>query len=126
MADKLAGAGRVLRIPYECTIDKYEFLPIFKHKIISEFQLEWKHLLNFKGSCYRRVQTDFTCNPLYLKFSYQNRRYITSIIRMRTDQNISKIGIRENHFCECGNVRDLSHILFECRLTFLDNLDLYN
>lgn len=129
-ADQLAKIGRDLNVPYRCRVDRLEFFPFYKREIIKEFLREWKQTLSFKGSFYREIQSEFSFKPWYYKLPYQDRRHISTIIRMRTGhglypQHMFKINLKDSPLCDCGEVGSLSHMLFECPLTFVLNFDPY-
>lgn len=116
MADKLANIGRSLNIAENIKVEKSDILAIVKNKTKNKFKNEWKREDN-KGKWYTNIQENFSFKPWYIKFPYINRRHITSIIRRRTGhcltgEHLHKIKIKENPYCDCGQIENLDHIFF--------------
>lgn len=130
MADTLANIGRGLNIPYRSTSDKADIFNLVKRKTFKKFETEWKRATLTKGSFFRCSQDQFPQKPWYAKFPFVDRRHITTFIRMRTGHglfpsHLYKIHVKEDPFCDCGEFGDLTHLLFDCPLTFIPDFDLY-
>lgn len=77
---------------YECRVDIFEFLPMFRCRTLSEFQSDWKQQLNFKGSSYRLVQLDFVFKPCIT-----NRRHITILYFENRKWNLSGTPLQDRN-----------------------------
>lgn len=82
--DTLANIGRMLNIPKKITYNTKEIFNDIKQKAFTKFANDWKLKLNNKKPLYHRVQSQLLRKRWFDKFSYTNRRHITTIIRMRT------------------------------------------
>uniref|UniRef100_A0A6P7GXX8 Uncharacterized protein LOC114344307 n=1 Tax=Diabrotica virgifera virgifera TaxID=50390 RepID=A0A6P7GXX8_DIAVI len=108
-ADKLANIGKTLNVPADIKIDKFDYLPFIKQTIVNEFKVEWTKQFKTKGKWYQQCQSDFSINPWFHKFTFVDRRHLTSIIRMRTGHchtpdHLFKINCSDTPFCECGQI----------------------
>lgn len=130
-ADALAKIGKNLNVPLDLKLDKSEILPNCKTQIKQEFFQEWKDTFMTKGRWYYNIQNTFPQEPWYTKFPFMDRRHITTIIRMRTGHCLTKshlyrMGLKEDAYCECGQIEDLNHIFFECPINQIPNFNIYN
>ncbi|KAJ8914858.1 hypothetical protein NQ315_014871 [Exocentrus adspersus] len=129
-ADKNANLGKQLPITNNILLDKADVLAYCKKKYHNNWIKEWDNSFNHKGKWYKAIQPQFPKTPWFNKFSYTNRRHISTIIRMRTghcltDQHKFKIGIADSPLCECGQLGDLDHLFFGCEINKIPTFDLY-
>lgn len=130
MADTLANIGRNLNIPKNMNLDAQEIIPDIKRKIHEEHNAQWKTSLRNKGKSYAEVIDDFPKDKWFNNYTYIDRRHITTIIRMRTGHclttsHLYRIGIKEDPYCECGQVEDLEHIFLTCPINRIPGHDMY-
>lgn len=130
-ADKLALIGRKLNIAQNLKIPHQELQHVLKKKLQIEHSINSKDLIKNKQSFYLKVHPTATRKPWFLKMGYMSRRHITTIIRLKTGHchtptHLFRIGIKEDPFCQCGEVGTLTHYLFECTLHDNPNINLYS
>lgn len=130
-ADHLAKFGSNCNIPENIKLDKEDLIPILKNHYKDKFHREWKRENKRKHTFYSKVQEDFPLFPWFRNICYKDRRHITTIIRIRTGHSLTplhmfKIGIRDNPFCECGQVGGINHVILECKQYNADPNALYN
>lgn len=129
-ADRLANVGRELNIAMDIKTAKNDIIVSYKQRIKEEFKTYWK--LNYinKGKWYTQIQEEFSFRSWFSRFSFVDRRHITTLIRMRTGHcligvHLHKIKIKEHPYCECGGTETLDHIFFECPIHKINNFDIY-
>lgn len=130
-ADKLAIIERILRIPLEVKVDNGDLLPHLRNMIFEEFENDFKQNLTQKDKTYKNVHDPFRKQPWLSKFPFVDRRHITSQISMCTGYELlpellPRIKVRENPYCECGDIGNLTNMLFECPLMLIPGSDLFH
>ncbi|XP_072401656.1 uncharacterized protein [Diabrotica undecimpunctata] len=129
-ADQLANIGRSLNIPMNIKLKFSNFTPYLKRGIWSNWAAEWYEGYGTSNSFYANINKRIHTLPWFNKFAYISRRHLTTIIRMRTAHcssplHLFRIGVKDDPYCECGQVGGLNHILLECRLNQNPHFDLY-
>lgn len=128
--DKLANIGRNLRVPREIQLTREDFTLLMKKINSEDFRNGWQASRQEKGKWYERIQDKFPVKAWFEAVPFIDRRHLTTIIRMRTGhchtaEHLSRMGIGTGPSCECGQLEDLNHMLFECPINKIENLDLY-
>lgn len=131
IADTLANIGRGFNIPKKVFVSSNDIFNIVKNNIIEQHKKEWSQIIGNKGSFYRGIQNHFSQIRWFDKIPYKNRRQITTIIRMRTGHcctklHLFKIKVKDDPFCDCGQIEDLNHIFFECPINQIDDFNVYS
>ena len=130
VADQLANSGRELCLPDNCGINFVDIFPIIKRRIWKSWDFMWRESIKNKGKEYGEICDSPPRHPWFSKFNNIVKRDVTTIIRMRSGHclvptHLYKIGVSENSSCECGQMGDLNHVLFECPINGIDGSDLY-
>lgn len=129
-ADTLAKKGTNFDTYLNYKLDPQNYLPTLKKQLWEQWQLEWQNTTRVKGRWYAGFQPFFPKKPWFSKFPYSGRRHITTIIRMRTGHCLTsehkfRIGVADNPLCECGQIEDLNHLIFDCPINVTLDFDLY-
>lgn len=129
-ADSLAKRATTLTTYLNYSLDPLNYLPKLKNKLWEQWLTDWQRSVEIKGRWYAGFQAVFPKDPWFAKFPFTDRRHITTIIRMRTGHCLTnehkfRIGLSDTPQCECGQVEDLNHLIFDCPINEIPDFDLY-
>ncbi|XP_050315318.1 uncharacterized protein LOC126749671 [Anthonomus grandis grandis] len=130
VADLLARIGKDLNVPKDMKVDSMEIFNLIKDDMSNQFKVYWKTLVHSKNYQYSKIQNTFPKTKWFSNVPFKNRKYITTIIRLRTGhcltkEHLYKLKIKDNPYCECGSVEDLNHLFLECPINYIPYIDLY-
>lgn len=130
-ADQLAAQARNTNNLVNNNLHYLNLLSQEKDNIWKEWIRVYKHISQQKGAYYYSLVDSPSQKPWFAQNTNLTRGKISLLCRMRTGHILSpkhlfKIGINDNENCECGQVGDLTHILFSCNNRTQQCQQLYN
>ncbi|XP_060536528.1 RNA-directed DNA polymerase from mobile element jockey isoform X2 [Cylas formicarius] len=128
IADQIANAAR-LEPQENIKLSFREFFPKLKHNIWNAWSDRWKHIGLGKGVNFTSHYSTPPTKPWFHKLDL-NRREITTMCRLRSNHccspaHLNRIKVKLSGDCECGELGDLSHVLFDCALHWEKSQQLY-
>ena len=119
VADQIANVAR-LEPPIDIKLSFREFFPKLKHNIWNAWSMKWKEIGRVKGVNFSSHFEQPLSKPWFHKLKL-SRREITTLNRLRSNHcsspaHLGRINVKPDRNCECGELGDITHILFECAL----------
>lgn len=96
-----------------------DMLPIFRKRLISDWQEEWSRTSKTKGSDYALIHPTIPRQPWYNKIT--SRSFTTAIARLKLNhwkynKHLYRLNLSPTPLCTCGDEEDPNHIFLRCPL----------
>jgi ribonuclease HI len=119
VVDRAAKTASVQNLSYYPSF--FDIKNLFTSKAYNNWQINWDLTSKFNGNRLYQLKKSVSSPPWFSSCS-KNRRFITSICRMRightyTNLHLSKINVLQNSMCDCNkDSASLDHLIFACPL----------
>ena len=128
IADRIANVAR-LEPPLDIKVSFREFIPKLKNNIWTAWSTKWKNIGLQKGNNYSSHFEKPPTRPWFYKLKL-NRKEVTTMCRLRSNHcccpaHLGRIKVFPTSNCECGELGDITHILFNCPRHWGNSQQLY-